>query len=114
MLHTAASAADPGRCIQEGDLVVVYEGFDSMKSVRVTAKGNYNNKFGSFAHAVSDGSRRHTCMAAAAAAVGCCLLPAHVACWAILCSIWARFTLPMERNPPRVRTPCCCAPNRIT
>ncbi|KAL4439439.1 hypothetical protein ABPG77_008768 [Micractinium sp. CCAP 211/92] len=51
MLHTATSAAEPSRCIQEGDLVVVYEGFDSLKSARVTANGYYNNKFGSFAHA---------------------------------------------------------------
>lgn len=76
MLHTTASAAEPGRCIQEGDLVVVYEGFDSMKSVRVTAKGHYNNKFGSFAHAVSDGSRRHTCMGGGS---GGGLLPAAAA-----------------------------------
>lgn len=50
MLHTELSAAQPGRCIAEGDLLVVYEGFDSMKAQRVVAKGQYNNKFGSFYH----------------------------------------------------------------
>jgi len=52
MLHTEQSAANPARPIQEGDLVVVYEGFDNMKAVRVTANGQYNNKYGSFAHKV--------------------------------------------------------------
>lgn len=52
MLHTAESAANPERPISAGDLVVVYEGFESMKAVRVTDGGNYNNKYGSFAHKV--------------------------------------------------------------
>ena len=52
MLHTAESAAQPERGIAEGDLVVVYEGFDSMKAVRVTARGQFQNKFGCFDHKV--------------------------------------------------------------
>ncbi|PSC73714.1 tRNA (adenine(58)-N(1))-methyltransferase catalytic subunit trmt61a [Micractinium conductrix] len=50
LLHSPASFAQPARGIAEGDLVVVYEGFDSMKSVRVAADGQYNNKYGSFVH----------------------------------------------------------------
>ncbi|KAI7845297.1 hypothetical protein COHA_001140 [Chlorella ohadii] len=50
MLHTPESAAQPVRSIAEGDLVVVYEGYDNMKAVRVAANGNYNNKYGTFPH----------------------------------------------------------------
>lgn len=40
----------PGpRLMAEGDLVIVYERFDSMKALTLTAKGTYNNKFGNFA-----------------------------------------------------------------
>ena len=52
MLHTAESASQPERAIAEGDLVVVYEGFDSMKAARVTARGQFQNKFGCFDHKV--------------------------------------------------------------
>ena len=65
MLHTAESAANPCRPIADGDLVIVYEGFDSMKAVRVSANGNYNNKYGSFAHKVTGGEPRGGCPAAA-------------------------------------------------
>ena len=34
--------------IQEGDMVIVYERFDSMKAVTVSAKGQYQNRFGCF------------------------------------------------------------------
>ena len=50
MLHTAESAAQPERAIAEGDLVVVYEGFESMKAVRVAARAQFQNKFGCFDH----------------------------------------------------------------
>jgi tRNA (adenine57-N1/adenine58-N1)-methyltransferase len=52
MLHTAESAAQPERAIAEGDLVVVYEGFESMKAVRVAARAQFQNKFGCFDHKV--------------------------------------------------------------
>ena len=52
MLHTAESAAQPERAIAEGDLVVVYEGFESMKAVRVAARAQFQNKFGCFNHKV--------------------------------------------------------------
>lgn len=65
MLHKAESAANPCRPIADGDLVIVYEGFDSMKAVRVSANGNYNNKYGSFAHKVTGGEPRGGCPAAA-------------------------------------------------
>lgn len=34
--------------IREGDLVVVYERFDSMKQVVVRGSGTFGNRFGSF------------------------------------------------------------------
>ena len=37
------------RLVKDGDLVVVYEGYESMKSVKVTAKGQFQNRFGCFA-----------------------------------------------------------------
>lgn len=45
------------RTVKEGDLVVVYERFDSMKSCRVTSKGQFSNKWGDFA--VKVGMGRH-------------------------------------------------------
>ncbi len=47
LLHAEGSTSP--RCIQEGDMVVVYERFDSMKAVTVTLRGSFNNKFGNFA-----------------------------------------------------------------
>lgn len=51
MLLRAGDGQDgpAGRIVKEGDLVVVYERFDSMKSCRVTAKGQFSNKWGDFA-----------------------------------------------------------------
>lgn len=36
------------RRIEQGDLVIVYERFDSMKAVRVSAKDTFQNRFGAF------------------------------------------------------------------
>lgn len=48
MLHLAEQAAAEPRRIKAGDLVIVYERYDSMKSMTVTHKGQYNNRWGSF------------------------------------------------------------------
>ena len=32
---------------------MVYEGYDNMKAVRVSAKSHYNNKYGTFPHQAS-------------------------------------------------------------
>ena len=53
LLHTEELAANPARGIRDGDLVVVYEGFESMKQVRVAAGSFYDNRYGQFAHSVS-------------------------------------------------------------
>ncbi|KAL4855850.1 tRNA (adenine(58)-N(1))-methyltransferase catalytic subunit 61A [Chlorella vulgaris] len=50
MLHSADSAANPTRPMAAGDLVVVYEGFDNMKSTRIVAGGMFQNRFGGFPH----------------------------------------------------------------
>ena len=39
--------------IKDGDMVIVYERFDSMKAVTVTTDGKYQNKFGLFIMKVS-------------------------------------------------------------
>lgn len=39
--------------IKDGDMVIVYERFDSMKAVTVTSAGQYQNKFGLFLMKVS-------------------------------------------------------------
>lgn len=39
--------------IQIGDLVVVYERFDSMKSVTISEDGHYQNRYGNFYMKVS-------------------------------------------------------------
>ncbi len=36
------------RCIKAGDLVIVYERFDSMKSVYVNPGESYGNRYGNF------------------------------------------------------------------
>lgn len=48
MLHLEEQAAAEPRRIAAGDMVIVYERYDSMKSVTVTHKGQYNNRWGSF------------------------------------------------------------------
>ena len=45
LLQTAQGAE---RLMRDGDLVVVYERFDSMKAVTLSAKGTFSNKFGNF------------------------------------------------------------------
>eukprot|EP00951_Prasinocladus_malaysianus_P047686 scaffold651544_cov42-Prasinocladus_malaysianus.AAC.1 len=43
--------APGGRLIADGDLVVVYEGYDSMKAVYIdAAKGQFCNRHGNFPH----------------------------------------------------------------
>jgi hypothetical protein len=48
MLQAAEHDADEPRTIQPGDMVIVYERYDSMKSLTVSQKGRYNNRWGSF------------------------------------------------------------------
>ena len=55
VLHRpTAAVSTSGRCIQAGDLVIVYERFDSMKSVYVTPGESYGNRYGNFKLKVSD------------------------------------------------------------
>lgn len=50
---TAAEEAGPGPgTIKDGDLVIVYESFNAMRSVTVDSKGRLETKFGSFRHKV--------------------------------------------------------------
>ncbi len=57
----AVSCALHPRCIQDGDLVIVYESPLAMKAVNVTMKGRFDNRFGSFIHKVIElpASSRH-------------------------------------------------------
>ena len=49
VLHRDAGAVSTtSRCIQAGDLVIVYERFDSMKSVYVNPGASYGNRYGNF------------------------------------------------------------------
>lgn len=49
VLHRAPGVVSTSiRCIQAGDLVVVYERFDSMKSVYVNPRESYGNRYGNF------------------------------------------------------------------
>lgn len=51
-LLRGADSGGPGheaRTVKEGDLVVVYERFDSMKACTVTLKGQFSNRWGDFA-----------------------------------------------------------------
>ena len=41
--------------MQEGDLVVVYEHYNSMKAVYISAGAKFENRFGSFPHKVRQG-----------------------------------------------------------
>jgi hypothetical protein len=51
VLQTEQDAAGP-RPIQEGDLVIVYESYNSIKSLHVDPKGQFSNRFGNFAQKV--------------------------------------------------------------
>lgn len=44
----AAAGAGGGRTIQEGDLVIVYESFQSMKHIYVDPKAQFQNRYGCF------------------------------------------------------------------
>lgn len=56
----------PGpRLINEGDLVIIYESYTSIKSVYINTKSTYSSRYGNFLHKVSDG-RLGPCAAAAA------------------------------------------------
>lgn len=57
MLHSEVALAEPVT-IRVGDLVIVYERYDCMKSVTVTPKGRYDNRYGSFAMKVCPHRRR--------------------------------------------------------
>ena len=49
VLHRDAGVVSTSsRCIQAGDLVIVYERFDSMKSVYVNPGESYGNRYGNF------------------------------------------------------------------
>jgi len=49
VLHSNTDAVSTtGRCIKAGDLVIVYERFDSMKSVYVNPGESYGNRYGNF------------------------------------------------------------------
>ena len=49
VLHKdAGTLSTSNRCIQAGDLVIVYERFDSMKSVYVNYGETYSNRYGHF------------------------------------------------------------------
>jgi hypothetical protein len=51
----AAAAASVAKCntIKEGDLVIVYESFQSIKHVYVDSKAQFQNRYGCFNHKVS-------------------------------------------------------------
>lgn len=59
----AAAAAGDGqsaaaaRTIKEGDLVIVYESFQSIKHVYVDSKAQFQNRYGAFNQKVSRGAR---------------------------------------------------------
>lgn len=48
VLHRAAGAVSKSSTIQAGDLVIVYERFDTMKSVYVNPGESYGNRYGNF------------------------------------------------------------------
>ena len=48
VLHRAAGAISTCSTIRAGDLVIVYERFDSMKSVYVNPGESYGNRYGNF------------------------------------------------------------------
>ena len=49
VLHRdTAAVSTTSRCIKAGDLVIVYERFDSMKSIYVRPGESYANRYGNF------------------------------------------------------------------
>lgn len=48
VLHKEQPLGVPPRTIADGDLVILYEQFDSMKAVYVNAKENIQSRFGCF------------------------------------------------------------------
>lgn len=52
MVLPSEQAGPSPRTIQEGDLVVIYESFNSIKFAYVDKKYNYANRFGTFHHKV--------------------------------------------------------------
>lgn len=50
----AAAATTAGRTIQEGDLVIVYESFQSMKHIYVDPKAQFQNRYGAFNQKVGE------------------------------------------------------------
>ncbi len=59
MLPPAGLLGRNAQTIKEGDLVVVYERFDSMKAVTVTPKGQFGNCFGNFQTKVLQSAALH-------------------------------------------------------
>lgn len=60
----AAHAVGSARTIKAGDLVVVYEGYNSMKYVYVDPKASFANRYATFFHRVRGSEtiwRRLTC-----------------------------------------------------
>ena len=49
----ACSASPQTYVIKDGDLVIVYESYASMKAIVVTKNGRFDNRYGSFAHKVT-------------------------------------------------------------
>lgn len=52
MVLPSEAAGPSPRTIQEGDLVVIYESFNSIKFAYVEKKASYVNRFGTFHHKV--------------------------------------------------------------
>lgn len=47
-LTSAEPSARQGKLIQNGDLVIMYERFDSMKLIKVDKEASFTNKLGTF------------------------------------------------------------------
>lgn len=47
-LTSAEPSARQGKLIQNGDLVIMYERFDSMKLIKVEKEDSFTNKLGTF------------------------------------------------------------------
>jgi hypothetical protein len=60
--HPQRQQAQQGpRCIQQGDLVIVYESYTSLKPVYVDATSHFENRYGKFAHKVGVSVRLTGC-----------------------------------------------------
>lgn len=96
--------APAARCIKEGELVVVYENYNSIKFVYVDPKAQYNNRYGSFAQKVA-------AAAAAAVAAAAAECPGRPASSGISGSWRTLLTplLPHTHTPARRRTGWACA-----